>query len=189
MKIILVRHGKHESNEHNGNLLTEGRGQAKLLALKLKGVKIDRFYCSDLRRAKETADILEKELKIPARITSALREWDSKIVKQDKEAWKKEHRDNFNMLMKFLDKLLLKKKEKKNILIVAHGQLNKLVISILMGIDSTKTVSFMQDNTCINILAWNEQYQNWRLLLLNDTSHLNKNLDKLATIYRQGHIL
>jgi|SRR3989344_516240 len=185
MKIILVRHGKHESNEHDGNLLTEGKKQAKLLALKLKGVRLDQFYSSDLRRAKETADILEKQLKIPVIITSVLREWDSKIIKEKKDKWKKEHKDNFNRLKKFIDKLVVNKKENKNILIVAHGQLNKLVISFLMEIDLIKSISFMQDNTCINVLEWNDRFKNWRLLLLNDTSHLNKNLDKLTTIYRQ----
>lgn len=184
MKIIFVRHGKHEHEAHDGKLLNEGKKQARLLAKRLKKVEIKEIYSSDLKRAKETAEILEKELKISIIITLALREWDSKIIKQDRKKWKKEYKMNFNRLKEFLNDVTKDKNDKENVLIVAHGQLNKLIISLLMKIDPIKIIPFMQDNTCINILEWNEHYKNWRLILMNDTSHLNKNMDKLLKKYR-----
>ena len=56
MKIILVRHGKHESETHNGKLLSKGKKQAKLLSKKLKKISIKEIYSSDLERARETAE-------------------------------------------------------------------------------------------------------------------------------------
>ena len=40
MKIIFVRHGKHEPEAHNGKLLSEGKKQVRLLAKRLKKEQI-----------------------------------------------------------------------------------------------------------------------------------------------------
>jgi len=186
MKIILVRHGKHESGIHNGKLLKEGKKQAKLLALKLKKVRIAEFYSSDLKRAKETSDILEKELNTPLVVTPVLREWDSKTIKENRKKWKRGYKDNFNRLKKFINKITKNKEVEGNILVVAHGQLNKLIMAILLDLEIKKTIPFMQDNTCIDVLEWHAHFKNWRLLLLNDTSHLDQNLNKLNTKYRHS---
>jgi len=62
MKIILTRHGKTEENKEGvlqgwlpGHLSAEGKKQARLLAERLKDVKIDFIYTSDLQRCAETA--------------------------------------------------------------------------------------------------------------------------------------
>lgn len=63
MKIYMIRHGQTEANVkrfHYGQTdlpLTEiGLGQATDAGLKLRGLKFDKIYASDLIRARQTAD-------------------------------------------------------------------------------------------------------------------------------------
>ena len=184
MKLILVRHGKHESETHNGKLMRKGQKQVKLLAKKFKRIKMKEIYSSDLKRAEETARILEKELKISIITTSVLREWENEILRQNKNNWKKKYKNQFKRLNKFLSEITKNRKENVVIMIVAHGQLNRLIMSILLHIGIKRMTPFRQDNSCIDILEWNEHFKNWRLTLMNDTSHLNKNMDKLSINYK-----
>ena len=90
-KIILVRHGESEKNvkdifDHSLNtygLTKKGEKEAKELAGKLKSASVDHVYSSEVRRAKETAEILGKKLSLPVSIANALNEmnngeWDGK---------------------------------------------------------------------------------------------------------------
>ncbi|TSC59269.1 MAG: isoleucyl-tRNA synthetase, partial [Candidatus Peregrinibacteria bacterium Greene0416_62] len=70
--VTLVRHGETTLNvQDKGNgwtddhLTDRGREQAKATAKKLKKEKFDAIICSDLPRAKETADIIACELGLP----------------------------------------------------------------------------------------------------------------------------
>lgn len=64
MRIYLIRHAKQESDLCNVNTpLSElGRYQAKLLGERLSSYHIDNLYSSDLIRAAETADIINREI-------------------------------------------------------------------------------------------------------------------------------
>lgn len=81
MKIYLIRHGQ-TTGDVNGlyggtfddYLSQKGINQVKKLAPKLKGRAIEIIYSSPYLRAKETADILAKTLKIPIEIKDDLRE-------------------------------------------------------------------------------------------------------------------
>lgn len=85
MKIFFVRHGKDDENYRGGwsslGLVSEGVEQAKQLGiyLKEKNAKFDirKIVSSDLHRAKETADILAKELKLMVTTDARLREADN----------------------------------------------------------------------------------------------------------------
>ena len=64
-KLLLIRHGESEWNRlkrwqgHSDVPLSErGRSQAAALAERLRDWSIDRLYCSDSRRAQETAGII-----------------------------------------------------------------------------------------------------------------------------------
>lgn len=64
--IYLVRHGLHDSkNSHHdklgGGLTPVGVEQAKLTAQRLSSLPISAIYCSTLRRAVETAEIIARE--------------------------------------------------------------------------------------------------------------------------------
>ena len=59
MNIYLIRHGRQNSSACNVDvpLSEEGRKQAGLLGRRMKDYPLDALYCSDLIRAKETAEI------------------------------------------------------------------------------------------------------------------------------------
>ena len=65
----------------------------------------------------------------------------------------------------------VKKYPGKTIFIGAHRTVNRAVIIRALGMDPSMFLKLGQDNTCINVL----EYENgqWRLMLLNSTVHLN----------------
>lgn len=77
----IVRHGETEWNvagimqgQSDSPLTKNGISQAKNLAKKLKSVKFDEVFSSDLLRAKRTAEIIAAEKKIAIKTTEILRE-------------------------------------------------------------------------------------------------------------------
>lgn len=77
----IVRHGQTEANlkkiiqGHLDSPLTKlGKDQAMQTALKLKDVKFDKIFSSDLLRAKRTAEIITLERKLAIETTKLLRE-------------------------------------------------------------------------------------------------------------------
>jgi len=88
-KIYIVRHGESESNvfarEHpdkpashfgelGSSLTQKGREQAQILADRLKNISISAVLSSDLHRAKETAEIIAAEHKLPVITSATIRE-------------------------------------------------------------------------------------------------------------------
>lgn len=77
----IARHGETEWNVkkiilgHGDSPLTEkGEKQAKLLGEKIKHIRFDKVYSSDLLRAKRTAEIITLEQKLAVETTRLLRE-------------------------------------------------------------------------------------------------------------------
>ena len=58
----------------------------------------------------------------------------------------------------------------KTVLVAAHDAVNKAIICDLLGLDMSHFWQIKQDNTCINVLEYNEGV--WRVVLLNSTNHL-----------------
>lgn len=81
--ILLARHGESDWNRdqrwqgHADRPLTElGRRQARELAERLAGTDLDAVYSSDLRRARETAEIIGRTHRLDVKTMPALREVD-----------------------------------------------------------------------------------------------------------------
>jgi len=178
MRIYLVRHAEKESEGENPNLTKKGIKQAKLLARKLKKIKFTKFYCSNLNRAIETAEIVSKEIKLKLIHENCLREFEStyRIFKRDKNRWKKEELMQYKKLISFIDKLTKDKTKESNILIIAHGLVNRVIMAHLLKMPLKKFIIFKQEETCANIFYWVERYGNWRLEKMNDNSHVPERL-------------
>ena len=182
MKIILVRHGESESNvmgisngERNMDLTGKGRTQASYLGNRLKKQKISEIYTSNLKRSKQTAEIISKIIKVPIKESfEELNEYSNhhirhKIIHLFSMRAKK--------LKKLLKRILKEKNEDKTILIVAHANTNRLIISYLLQIPvGRQFFRLRQHNTGINVLSWNEAHKNWALFSMNDIAHLPKEL-------------
>lgn len=207
MIIYLVRHGESEGNKKNifqrPNISLSGKGvkQAEILAKRLTNLKIDFIYSSNLQRAKETSDIISKT------INRRIEPWeDLRELKRPSELWGKEVDDEegkkFRKLMeenyqnpdwKFSDdesfielkergnkvlNHLLDKHKDQNILLVSHGTMIKMLISLMIfGDDLTpETFWHMRNklwsrNTGVTICEHTEKY-GWGLTTWNDTSHI-----------------
>jgi len=135
-------------------LLTEnGKNQIKNLAKKLKNKKIDLIFSSDIPRAKETAEILAKELGAKAIFDKRLRDVNLGIYcGQKKEEF---FRDFPKIIERFYDKRpkkgetwgrvrkrmleclkdIERKNQNKKILIVSHGDPLWLLEGTLKGLD------------------------------------------------------
>ena len=171
MKIYLVRHAN--KGEIKDPYLTEkGKKQAKLLSKRLKKIHFDKFYCSDLNRAKQTSEIVSKKIKMKPVIEESLNEYESKEIKQNLSKWKLKRKDRLKELYKFLDKILEHPEKDETVLIIAHGVTNRIILSYLMELDLKKMVPFMQTETCINKFKYSKKFKNWRLMFWNDSEHL-----------------
>ena len=78
-KIIFIRHGKTVENENriilghaHGILSLAGQAQSREWAMKLHQEGIEKIYASDLERAKNTAQIIGKNLAVNTLETSPL---------------------------------------------------------------------------------------------------------------------
>lgn len=144
----LVRHGKTLWNEKkllqgqlDSPLTTEGITQAKNLAKKLKGVKFDLVFSSDLLRAKRTAEIVVLERDLEIKTSELLRErnfghlqgksekeWDSVFKKlSDEQKFSYKHSPQIesdeelvNRLLRFIREVAIRYPG-KNVLVVTHG--------------------------------------------------------------------
>ena len=88
MRLYFVRHGESEanvlrviSNRDLPHALTEkGREQALALAQRLSGIDFKCIYASQVLRARQTAEIVSRELNTPYETTDALHEFDMGIL-------------------------------------------------------------------------------------------------------------
>ncbi len=152
MKIFIARHGQTEWNLHGKlqghtdiELNKKGIEQAKETTMKIKDEKIDIIITSPLKRAKETAEIINKKFNVliieDSRLmerrygkTEGLTKSEIKKLKENdpeiNEIWnynKNIHyeglepvRDFCNRVYSFLDDIIKKYKD-KNILLITHG--------------------------------------------------------------------
>jgi broad specificity phosphatase PhoE len=176
MRIIFVRHGESMKNaklteDKDSGLTKKGEVQAKYLGEWLKKQKISAVYTSNLLRAKETAEIISKIIKVPVKDNfEELNEYKSKILKS---SFKRLFHNRLKRLKKLLDKISKEKEKNKTILIVAHGVTNKIIIGYLVQIPLKRQIlRFRQHNTGMNSVSWNKDFENWNLDYMNDTSHL-----------------
>lgn len=148
-KYILLRHGQtiyqtkkddflYAWPDATTSLTKKGKGQIKAAAKKLKAKKIDLIYSSDFLRARQTAEIIAKELALKVKIDKRLRDinwgvyqdapaesylqfFSSEKQRFSKRPPKGENwRDVKKRTAGFI-KNLEKKHKNKTILIVSHG--------------------------------------------------------------------
>lgn len=176
MEIIFVRHAEKEDLGEDPNLTKKGVKQSEYLAKSLKKEKIDRFYCSDLNRAKQTAQIVSKQISINPKIENSLNEFESYTVKSPKNKWNKEEKEHYNNLTLFLKGLMEDPNKDEVVLIIAHGVTNRIIASYFLGLNLVKMIQFTQKEAGLNSIYWKDKFKNWRLRVWNDDSHIPKKL-------------
>ena len=158
MKLYFVRHAevmKAYQGCYNGHidipLSPKGKQNAKELAKKLSHIKFDRAFCSDLLRARETIEAFDLECEVV--YTNRLREksWgkhegmnfeeitkeglEYKSFKQWIAALDGEPIERYAMRLQEYFKEVLLKQKGKNILIVTHAGVIKILIYLTKRMD------------------------------------------------------
>lgn len=199
-RLILIRHGVTEWNiekrycGHNDiGLSNEGKSQVKLLFNRLKAVRFDKVYCSNRKRAMQTARMLFRHEKIIP--TSNLREINfgvleglkhEEIVKKYAYAYKKWLRDSFkNNIPKAEPMAAFKERVEnaiwdimrsncgKTIAVISHGGVIGIFVKAL-----SKSRNFWR---CVpspaSITVVEHEKGKSRLKKFNDTAHLKVNYE------------
>ena len=147
MKLFVVRHGqtnynlKHLCNDDpkvDVHLTEEGTKQAEIIANKLKDIKFDAVFISEIPRTRETAEIINKnlKLKVDSRINDRKTGLEggttakfNEIMKDDLFNKKINDGESFQeekkRVFSFLDEL--SKLDYKNVLIVSHHETIKII--------------------------------------------------------------
>ena len=80
MKIFLVRHGESTSDmedryggHYDDHLTEKGKRQAQKVAKQLAGKGIEVIFSSPFHRARETAEIMSRDLKCPVKIVDDIK--------------------------------------------------------------------------------------------------------------------
>lgn len=202
MKIYLIRHGESILNgedkiqgQIDSALSPAGIHQAELLAKSLQKDKYNFIYCSELLRAKQTAEIISVQLGLPISFHKDLAEiylgeWEGKTPEEVNltydggyKKWQKnptrtlipgaENIPEFKQRINKVFKSIIKNhKDGDNLIIVAHaGTITAIIAYILKGNFDKLITNMSLTNTGITYL---HRY-NKKLYVtgINDASHLS----------------
>lgn len=175
--LYFVRHGQTEWNaiarmqgQWNSNLNERGRGHADVNGQMLKALDIDALYVSPLDRTRQTAEIINQYLNLEPVFDERIMEWDcgdwsGEMYAEIRVKWEKEwqaleadrfnyrapngenYPDMFERSAPFVEELL--KTDAKNIAIVSHGMIGKVMVAYLMEYDPAQTLSIHQENDMV----------------------------------------
>jgi len=183
-RLYLVRHGQvigHERFPANGHTdvdITEiGMLQMEHLAGRLRLIEINAIYSSDLQRTKKGAGIIGRHHDAPHRVVPEFRElffgdWEGLVMEEitqeypgEIERRKQDITDyrppgNGESMRDLSDRVIprlmdmLRDEEGKDILLVAHGGVNRVILCNALGIDLANIFNIQQDYGCLNIIDY-----------------------------------
>lgn len=185
--------GRYQGQEDT-ELSERGLKQGHCLAEGLKSVPLDICIASPLKRSFMTASFCAELHNLPVAKDNRLLEinhgiWEGKLATDIAKTYPKEfaqwHSTPASVTMpgeggENLEKVrarvrqafdeYAKTYENKTILVAAHDAVNKVIICDLLEIDLNHFWQIKQDNTCINVLEYEDG--RWRIVLLNYTGHM-----------------
>lgn len=195
--LYLLRHGRQNDKHCNLNvpLSKEGHEQADFAGRRLVDFHIEKLYSSDLIRARETAEDINRHLNLPYEVLEGIHEIDfgdltghsdDEIAKDFKEFLTKQKameeevsypngENGSDVVKRALPVLhtLMEQKEDR-IAIVTHGGVIRAVVAYLLQMDMSKMRLLAKDleNLSITELVYDEDNKRFYLERLNDYAHL-----------------
>lgn len=180
--VYIARHGKTEWNTlkiyqgtHNSALTDEGKEQISKIGLFLSDKRIGHIFASPLGRARETAEIIARQLDVPITIIPAFSEMDFGIfqkrsqesVKELFEDFFRSHHDNlyyklfvpypagesyYDVYLRVLPEVLALLATYDDFLIVGHESVNRIIRGVIQGIPLIEMTKTKQKNNEIAVL-------------------------------------
>ena len=195
LRLYLIRHGEVEGAA-SGKLLgrtdtplsKRGLEQAVKLAEVLSTAKLSAVYCSDLQRARVTAEIIAKRSNVKVQESAAWREidmgeWDGRTMASlhdeapqlvarlfdDPVSFEYPGGESFacftGMVLKAVDQLLMMHSNGEVVLVV-HGGVCRTIIGTALGIPARNWLRLSQDYACLNVIDWYNHTPSLQLLNL-----------------------
>ena len=182
-RLHLIRHGEVEGAEekrYNGQsdvaLTPKGLAQIGFLQMRIKQFPISAVYCSDLTRCVDGATLLASGYDLQPITNPELREidagdwqgmtWDE-ILKKHPKLWKKRLKDIVNvpfpngenlvdvaMRIRPVMQGLVEKHQGEEIVVVAHGGVNRIILLDAIGAPLESLFSIEQDFGCLNSIDY-----------------------------------
>lgn len=201
-QIIIVRHGESVGNKsklicgwHDSTLTDLGKRQAQQAGIALKDIGIDKFISSDLSRARETSNIISKEIGLPFELDKRLRErncgildgmpvelaiihpeWENLILDPNgKVEGAESTQELYDRAGSFLTEIV-QKWQGKTILLSTHGGMLWVMVPFVLGVKLEHYKGLIgMDNCGLSVIAHSKGQ--FALRCLNVTTHLGKLFD------------
>ena len=212
VNLYLIRHGRQSSQLCNVDveLSREGIIQSELLRDRICQYDIDALYSSNLIRAVHTADIINQKLNLIHETSEDLKEISFGLLEGKTEQYINEHfRDYTKEQFDFIDDIPYPEGEngtsvyerampvildivqsgKKNIAIVTHGGLIRVLLAAFFGKSQARRQLFglSLENTSITHLAYNPDSDRFYLERFNDFAHLEAHPELLRKMVNQSN--
>jgi len=208
--VYLIRHAETDFNKENSGfsqakhieLNSQGLIQLQDLRRVISRINFDTIYSSSLARAKQTARALfdDKSIISDDKLNEYLhgefspdsKEWKDEYNRLLKEGFSREEirpfgGENIWDLIKRANSFLRElEKLNGNIAAISHSGFNETLINLSQNRKKEDFMKIKQDNACINILRY--ENNQWNLLSINDTEHLN-NLKPALEYYENIEII
>src|SRR5262245_58569583 len=182
--LYFVRHGATDANERVPNILQgnaidlplspDGERQAREVAVFLRRFPISHVYSSGMLRARQTADVIARELEVSASNVLELHEcnvglWEGLDWQTIRERFPEEHRrfvdnpaeipyfgcESYGDVLRRADPAitrLLDAHPGQSIAVVAHNVVNRVYLANLAGISLRMAPRIPQANGCVNLI-------------------------------------
>lgn len=201
-RLLIVRHAESALNKQNriqghrdSGLTSKGLFQARRLAQRIRKIKIDRIYSSDLGRALSTTLEIARYTRLPVTREPLLREihlgdWEGmtpaevdRLYDKGYQKWlkkpsgikipKAEPLLHFKKRVTACVRAIARANRGKTVLIVTHGGVITALLSGWLSADFDNLLLNLQiDNTSLTIV--DETEKRVRLKTINNTSHLTE---------------
>lgn len=184
-QIYLVRHGDIGMGGHKRyigamdlTLSATGREQAYFFKTYLSPIVFERIYCSPLVRSRETAEIIASAQIISPIVQSYLKEvnmgdWEGKMFADIRNEYPLEYKrrgedianyrppggesfsDCCQRVIPPFERMV--QSNAKNILIVGHAGINRVILCYALGLPLNHLFEFKQSYGCLNVLSYAEK--------------------------------
>lgn len=197
-RILLIRHGRQCSKLCNVDVELDeaGREQASLLGKRLVNTPVEKLYSSDLKRAIETAEIINESLHLVHEVIPDIQEIDfggftgktDEQIRKQYGAFRKErslHREDLpypeggecgaDVIRRVMPRLYeLCEREENTVAVVTHGGVIRSVCAYVTGAEQKNKLKFGVDleNTSITELLYDPEGKRFFLERFNDYAHL-----------------
>lgn len=199
-RIYLVRHGQvegYEEKRYNGqvnvSLTQKGEDQSLRVSEHLAELPLEAVYSSDLDRSRYCAELIADAHGVQTQSLPSLRElnigaWEGRTWAELQEAYPDDWQARLQDLVNFqvpggeslqdaADRIrptmknILNEHSGRDVAVVAHGGVNRIVLLDAMDAPLEQAFSIEQDYGCLNIIDYFDDDQSV-VKLLNGTAHL-----------------